>query len=47
MEDCMIYGRNNPNVCFLLPTIAIGVDIDGRYFLEAGWLFWAIGLGDK
>lgn len=43
----MIYGRNNQNVCFLLPTFATGIDVDGRYFFEAAWLFYVIGIGDK
>ena len=43
----MVYGRNNPNVCFLLPTMAIGVDVDGRYFFEIAMLFWVIGVGEN
>lgn len=42
----MIYTRSNNNVCFLLPTAAVGVDLDGRYFMEFGFLFWVIGIGD-
>jgi hypothetical protein len=39
-----VYGRYNPNVMFLLPTAAIGVDTDGRYFFEVAWLCWAVGV---
>lgn len=41
----MTYLRHNPNVCFLWPSVAVGVDADGRFFMELGWLFWAVGLG--
>ena len=41
----MIYTRTNSRVCFLLPSAAVGVDIDGRYFFEVAWLFFVIGLG--
>lgn len=40
-----MYARHNPNVCFILPALAIGVDVDGRYFMEVAWLCWAAGLG--
>lgn len=40
-----MYVRENQKVVFLLPTLAIGVDTDGRYFFEAAWLHWAIGVG--
>lgn len=43
----MWYGRHNPNVCFLLPTMAIGIDTDGRYFMEVAFLFFVLGIGDK
>lgn len=39
-----VYVRHNPNVMFLLPTAAVGVDTDGRYFLEVAWLCWAVGI---
>lgn len=39
-----MYVRHNPNVMFLLPTAAVGVDTDGRYFLEVAWLCWAVGI---
>ena len=39
-----MYGRYNPNVMFLLPTIAIGVDTDGRFFFEVAWFCWAAGI---
>ena len=42
-----MYTRHNPNVCFLIPTMAVGIDIDGRYFVEVAWLFWAAGAGDR
>jgi hypothetical protein len=41
-----MYTRLKSRVCFLLPTLAIGVDADGRYFIEAGWLWFAVRLGD-
>lgn len=41
-----MYGRHNPNVCFIWPALACGVDRDGRYFMEAAWLWWAVGIGD-
>lgn len=40
------YLRTNHNVCFIWPALAIGIDKDGRYFIEAAWLFWAAGIGD-
>lgn len=40
-----MYGRYNPNVVFIWPALAFGVDRDGRVFLEAAWLCWAIGIG--
>ena len=40
-----MYGRHNPNVCFIWPALAMGVDADGRYFMEAAWLWWAAGIG--
>jgi hypothetical protein len=42
----MIYTRTNVNVFFILPTAAVGVDIDGRYFFEIGIFCWAVGLGE-
>lgn len=41
----MFYTRHNPRVCFVWPTLAFGIDTDGRPFLEAAWLFWAAGIG--
>jgi len=41
----MIYLRQSDRVCFLLPTAAVGVDIDGRYFVEISWLNLSIGFG--
>lgn len=43
----MVYVRNSSSVFFILPTLAVGVDIDGAYFMEFGWLNFAIGLGVK
>lgn len=40
------YRRVNNNVCFLLPTVACGWDVDGRFFFEFGWLFFVAGIGD-
>ena len=40
-----MYARHNPNVCFIWPALAMGVDVDGRYFMEAAWLWWAVGIG--
>lgn len=41
-----IYTRTSERVCFIAPSIAIGVDVDGRWFLEAAWLWFAVGIGD-
>jgi hypothetical protein len=41
----MIYGRKNPNVVFIWPACAFGIDTDGRVFLEVAWLMWAFGIG--
>jgi len=41
-----MYTRHNPNVCFIWPALAFGVDRDGRYFMEAAWLWWAVGIGE-
>jgi len=38
------YTRNNPNVVFVLPALAIGIEEDGSYFIEVGWFCWAIGI---
>jgi len=40
----MIYTRQNTNVMFLIPTAAVGVDTDGKYFFELAWLCWAVGV---
>lgn len=39
-----MYLRHNPNVIFIFPAAALGVDVDGRYFFEVAWLFWAVGV---
>ena len=43
----MIYTRANDYVCFLLPTVAVGVDYnEGRpFFLEIAFLNFVIGFG--
>lgn len=40
------YIRISRSVFFLFPTIAVGLDIDGRMFWEVTWLCVAIGIGD-
>jgi hypothetical protein len=40
-----MYARVNERVFFLLPTVAVGVDIDGRLFVELAWFNFAVGLG--
>jgi hypothetical protein len=42
----MFYMRRNKRVCFLLPLIAIGIDVDDRVFFEFGFLTFVIGIGD-
>lgn len=42
-----MYSRINSSVFFIIPALAIGIDVDGRYFIEAAWLCFAVGLGDK
>jgi uncharacterized protein (UPF0128 family) len=39
----MIYTRCNYRVFFVLPTIALGFDIDDAIFVEAAWFFFVIG----
>jgi hypothetical protein len=39
-----MYFRYNPNVLFILPAMAVGVDVDGRVFLEVAWLCMAVGI---
>lgn len=41
-----MYTRENANVFFLIPTIAVGTETDGRFFLEIAWLCWAVGVGE-
>lgn len=43
----LAYYRTSQSVFFLFPAVAVGVDVDGRYFIEFAWLCWAIGLGSK
>lgn len=40
------YTRTNARVFFLLPAVAVGVDVDGRYFAEIAWGCWSLGFGD-
>lgn len=40
-----MYLRVSGTVFFLLPTMAVGVDLDGRYFAELAWLNLAVGFG--
>ena len=43
--NTLFYIRRAKYTMFLLPCIAVGVDVmDGRPFLEIGWLFWAVGI---
>lgn len=41
----LFYYRSSTHTFFLLPTVAVGTELDGRAFLEAAWLCWAIGVG--
>lgn len=41
-----MYIRKSERVFFLLPTVAVGVDMDGLFFFEVAWFVWAIGVGD-
>ena len=41
----MFYHRTSERVFFLLPAIAIGIEVDGRYFFEIAWFNFALGLG--
>ena len=43
--NTLFYFRQNSRVCFLLPTAACGIDLDGRYFFEVAFLFFVIGVG--
>lgn len=38
-----LYGRNGGNVFLIFPTIAIG-RIDSVWFIEAAWLYVAVGV---
>lgn len=41
-----MYTRTNSNTFFLLPTIAVGVDIVTQQpFIEIAWFNFAIGFG--
>ena len=42
-----MYMRKSANTLFLLPALAIGLDTDGRPFIEIAWLNIAVGIGDK
>jgi hypothetical protein len=41
----MIYARENSKVFFILPTLAIGYDLDETFFIELGWLNYVVGYG--
>ena len=41
----MLYHRINDRVFFLLPTMAVGLDVDNKYFVEVAWFNIAIGFG--
>lgn len=41
-----MYTRRNWRVCFLTPTIAVGIDEDDRPFFEVAWFWFVIGFGD-
>lgn len=41
-----MYYRVNTRVFFLMPTIAVGIDMDGRYFVEAAWFCFVLGFGE-
>lgn len=41
-----MYTRVNDRVFFLLPTIAIGLDIDDSYFVEIAWGNYVLGFGN-
>lgn len=40
-----MYFRVNRRVFFLVPTMAVGFDEDGRVFVELAWLNVAVGFG--
>ncbi len=42
-----LYIRRSSSTLFLLPAVAVGIDIDGRPFIEIAWLNIAIGIGEK
>jgi hypothetical protein len=39
-----MYLRTNQRVFFLLPTAAIGWDVDDSWFFEVAWLNFALGV---
>lgn len=43
---CSLYFRVNSRTFFLLPTMAVGVDVNGLWFVEVAWFCFAAGLGD-
>lgn len=42
-----MYFRTSAHTLFLLPAIAVGVDVDGRPFIEIAWLNVAVGIGER
>lgn len=42
-----MYMRNNSRVFFIFPTLAVGIDEFGYFFIEAAWFCFAVGVGVK
>lgn len=40
-----MYVRHKPSVLFIVPTVAVGIDLDDRPFMELAWLCWSVGIG--
>jgi len=38
----MVYTRRNTIACWVVPVLAVG-RLDGRLFVEVGWLLWSAG----
>ena len=41
-----MYTRVNKSVFFVLPTMAVGVDEFGYFFIEVAWFNVSIGFGN-
>ena len=39
-----LYTRVSNNVFFIFPSLAIGIDLDGTFFFEFAWFFFAFGI---